>query len=628
MKKFLNAFFTVLLLAISLLLSTSCDEKISEPEVIAVTGVSLSKTSVILTEGDEITLTATVNPDNATNKNVIWKSSDKSVATMSDGKVIALKAGVATITVTTEDANKTAACQVTVVSKVIPVAGVSLDKTSIELIEGDEVTLVAKINPDNATNKNVLWNSSNNNVAIVSDGKVVALKAGTSTITVTTEDGNKTAACEVRVIAEAVPVAGIRLDKNSAEMYVGDQIMLTATVTPENATDKSVIWSSSDTDVATVSEGNVTALSVGYTTITAKSGNSEVKCYITVNPIDVTSISLDKTAVSLLIGESVTLTATVVPENATDKIVTWSSSNNNVATVTNGKITAVSVGNATITAQIGGIKSECSVTVNPIEVTSITLDCTSLTLEVGLTTPLFATVLPENATDKTIIWSSSDTNIVELLEWNNHEYVTAISVGEATITARIGDIKAECVITVKPIEVTGITLNYESAVLSAGESILLNATIFPDDATDKTITWLSSDNSVAIVSDGKVTAMSVGEATITAWIGDVKAECHITVNPTEVVSITLNKASVTLAPDESVTLNARVLLDNATDKTVIWSSSNNGVATVTNGIVTAISVGKATITAKTSNGLYATCLVDVINKPQAGGSEGTGEIEW
>lgn len=531
------------MLAVSLLLSTSCDEKISEPEVIAVTGVSLSKTSVILTEGDEIALTVTVNPDNATNKNVIWKSSDKSVAAVSDGKVIALKAGVATITVTTEDANKTAACQVTVVSKVTPVAEVSLDKTSIELIEGDEITLVAKINPDNATNKNMIWNSSNNNVAIVSDGKVVALKAGTSTITVTTEDGNKTATCEVRVIAEAVPVAGIRLDKNSAEMYVGDQIMLTATVTPENATDISVIWSSSDTDVATVSEGNVTALSVGYTTITARAGNSEVKCYITVNPIDVTSINLDKTAVSLLTGESVTLTATVVPENATDKTVTWSSSNNSVATVNNGKITAVSVGNATITAQIGCIKSECSVTVNPIEVTSITLDCTSLTLEVGHTTLLFATVLP-------------------------------------------------------------------------------------DDATDKTITWLSSDNSVAIVSDGKVTAMSVGEATITARIGNVKAECLITVNPTEVASMTLDKSSVTLAPDESVTLNATVLPDNATDKTVIWSSSDNGVATVTNGIVTAISVGKATITAKTSNGRYATCLVDVINKPQTGGSEGTGEIEW
>ena len=159
MKKFFNAFFTFLMLAVSLLLSTSCDEKISEPEVIAVTGVSLSKTSVILTEGDEIALTVTVNPDNATNKNVIWKSSDKSVAAVSDGKVIALKAGVATITVTTEDANKTAACQVTVVSKVTPVADVSLDKTSIELIEGDEITLVAKINPDNATNKNMIWNS-------------------------------------------------------------------------------------------------------------------------------------------------------------------------------------------------------------------------------------------------------------------------------------------------------------------------------------------------------------------------------------------------------------------------------------------------------------------------------------
>ena len=527
------------MLAVSLLLSISCDEKISEPEVIAVTRVSLNKMSVALTEGDEIALTATVEPSNATNKNVTWESS----------------------------------------------------------------------HPD---------------VAIVSDGNVIALRKGVTTIIVTTEDGNKTARCGVRVVAETVPVSGIWLDKNSAEMYVGDKITLNANVAPENATDKTVIWTSSDTDVATVKNGNVTALSVGYTTITAKAGKHEVKCYITVKPVDVISVTLDKTSVSLLTGESIALTATVLPENATDKIVTWFSSDNNVATVSDGKVTAMSVGKATVTARVGNVKAECSVTVNSIEVTSVILEQTSITLLPGDSVTLTATVLPDNATDKTVTWSSSDNSVITV----SNGIVTAVSVGKATVTAWSGNVKAECSFTVNPIEVTSITLDLTSTTLLAGESLTLTATVFPENATDKTVTWSSSDNNVATVSDGKVIAMSVGKATITAQIGNVKADCLVTVNPTEVVSITLDKSSVILAPDESVTLNATVLPDNATDKTIIWSSSNNGVATVTNGIVTAISVGKATITAKTSNGLYATILVDVINKPQAGGSEGTGEIEW
>ena len=139
--------------------STSCDGPIPEPDVISVAGVSLNQTSVELTEGDEITLTATINPDNATNKKISWKSSDNSVVTVSDGKLSALKVGNATITVTTEDGGKTATCQVTVLMKVIPVSSVSLDKTSVELTEGDETTLTATVNPDNATNKNITWNS-------------------------------------------------------------------------------------------------------------------------------------------------------------------------------------------------------------------------------------------------------------------------------------------------------------------------------------------------------------------------------------------------------------------------------------------------------------------------------------
>ena len=118
---------------------------------------------------------------------------------MDNGKVKALKAGTATITVKTEDGNKTATCEITVNAKVYPVESISLDKAWCEMTEGDEFTLIATVNPENATNKNITWSSSNTAVATVDNGKVKALKAGTATITVKTEDGNKTATCEITV---------------------------------------------------------------------------------------------------------------------------------------------------------------------------------------------------------------------------------------------------------------------------------------------------------------------------------------------------------------------------------------------------------------------------------------------
>ena len=369
MKKVIQCFFTSLLLIICLQFSTSCDGPIPEPDVIAVTGVSLGKTSVELTEGDETTLTATVNPDNATNKNVTWKSSDSSVASVSDGKVTALKAGTATITVTTEDGGKTATCEVKVVAKTVAVTGVSLDKTSVELTEGDETTLIATVNPDNATNKNVTWKSSDSSVALVSDGKVTALKAGTATITVTTEDGGKTATCEVKVVAKTVAVTSVSLDKTSVELSEGDETSLTATVNPDNATNKNVTWKSSDSSVALVSDGKVTALKAGTATITVSTedGGKTATCEVKVvaKTIAVTSISLDKTSVELTEGDETTLTATVNPDNATNKNVIWKSSNSSVATVSGGKVTALKAGTATITVttEDGGKTATCDIKV-------------------------------------------------------------------------------------------------------------------------------------------------------------------------------------------------------------------------------------------------------------------------
>lgn len=257
----------------------ACGEK--EPLPVSVTNVELNVSSLDLTEGDEVTLTATIAPENAANKAVSWNSSDNTVATVSNGKVMAVKAGKAIITVTTEEGSKTATCEVTVSAKVYPVESVSLDKTSVELTEGDNVTLTATVAPDNATNKNVIWNSSDKTVATVANGKVTAVKAGTATIIVTTEDGGKTATCDVIVGAK---VESVSLNMSSVELTEGDEITLIATVTPDNASNKSVIWNSSDETVATVANGKVTAVKSGTATITVttEDGNETATCEIIV----------------------------------------------------------------------------------------------------------------------------------------------------------------------------------------------------------------------------------------------------------------------------------------------------------------------------------------------------------
>ena len=359
------------LFALSLLLPllavfSSCRE---EELPVAVTSVSLNSTSIELVEGTTQTLVATVSPSNAENQKVIWSSSNSSVASVTDGVVTAVKAGNATITVKTDDGNKTATCNVTVVAEEISVTSVSLDQTAVELAEGGEVTLTATVKPDDATNKNVSWSSSNSSVASVTDGVVTAVKAGNATITVKTDDGNKTATCNVTVVAEEISVTSVSLDQTAVELAEGGEVTLTATVKPDDATNKNVSWTSSNESVATVDNGKITAVKAGNATITVKTddGNKTATCNVTVvaEEISVTSVSLDQTAVELAEGGEVTLTATVKPDDATNKNVSWTSSNESVATVDNGKITAVKAGSSiiTVTTEDGNKSAICEVTV-------------------------------------------------------------------------------------------------------------------------------------------------------------------------------------------------------------------------------------------------------------------------
>ena len=254
----------------------------------------------------------------------------------------------------------------------VAVTGVSLNKQTLSLVEGDSETLTATVAPSNATNKAVSWKSSDASVASVDNsGKVTAVKAGSATITVTTTDGSKTATCSVTVTPKTIEVNDVGLDKAEMEMVAGDSYQFTVTLKPDNASDKTLAWSSSDESVATVdNSGKVTAISEGKVTITVKTSNpaQSASCDITVKAasIPVTGVNIDSWIINIGVNETATITYTIQPEDATNKEVKISSDNTDVVAVdSEGTLVGVSAGSAKVTVNTvdGGFSSVCTVNV-------------------------------------------------------------------------------------------------------------------------------------------------------------------------------------------------------------------------------------------------------------------------
>ena len=191
----------------------TCKVTIKTAPIVKVTGISLDKSSMTINVGDTETLIPTITPDNATSQNITWESSNEEIAIVdSEGNITGLKSGNATITSITKDGNKKATCEITVVAveddtPIVNVESVSLDRKTISMKIGENETLTAIITPNDATNKNLIWNSSNESVLTVDqNGRIVAVGSGTSNITVTSIDGNKTDICEVTVEKDEIPI--------------------------------------------------------------------------------------------------------------------------------------------------------------------------------------------------------------------------------------------------------------------------------------------------------------------------------------------------------------------------------------------------------------------------------------
>lgn len=421
-----------------------------------------------------------------------------------------------------------------------------------------------------------------------------------------------------KTIKEGEPpilVTAIALNSNELTLTAGDTSQLTAVLTPEEATDKTVTWSSDNEDVATVnSTGLVTAKLAGNATITCKAvdeGGVKATCKITVNALPPTAVSIPKSA-TVVKDSRITLTPTFSPEFATATL-TWSSDDESVATVNNeGVVTGIRKGQTFINVETdNGKTASCKLTVTAPEPIEVELPI-SLTVNVGENYTLIPHLTPEDA-ETTYTWTSDDESVATV---NNEGVITGMTKGQTIISVETSNgKKASCKLTVKEILVTSINLNNEALTLSIGETSQLTAEVTPEDATEKTVTWSSNNENVATVSStGLVTANSAGNAIITCEAADesgVTSTCQITVKTPSPTKIYIPE-SASVEVGATITLTPTFEPANAS-ASLTWSSDDETIATVNSeGVVTGVKKGNTFITVETDNGKYADCKVTVI----------------
>ena len=601
---------------------------------VAVTGVTLNQSSASLLAGDTLQLTATVAPAGATNDDVTWSSSNTLRATVdSSGLVTAVSAGSATITARTADGNYTATCALTITGTVA-VSSVNLNKTVATVGVGATTQLVATVLPTIATDKSVTWSSSDTAKATVNaSGVITGVATGSATITVTTTDGGKTATCAVTVVT-SVAVTGVGLNQSTAFLATGSTLQLTASVTPTNATNTALTWSSSVPAKATVSSsGLITAIVAGTTNIvvTTTDGSFTATCAVTVYSgafVPVTGVSVTPTSRTIEPNGTVQLIATVSPAGATNKLLTWSSNSASVSVSQTGLVTGVSPGPATVTVttQNGSRTATSSILVNSPPL--ITMNPGSTSVSSGAVVNISATITRPGLTASAITWSSSNTSIatvplrglVSATTGNTTTIrvgVTGTGNGTATITANASGFGVSGTSTVLvTTRVQSVTLNARNATLAIGQTFQAVPTINPGTATNQDVTWSSSSASVATVdADGLITAVRNGTATIRVTTVDGAKFATLTVSVvTPVTGVTVTPTTLTLNRGATSRLVASITPLNASNVGIRWSSSNTRVASVSStGVVRGVAAGTATITARTnSGGLTSTCVVTVI----------------
>jgi uncharacterized protein YjdB len=513
---------------------------------VPVTGVDFTSTDTIKTDGGVLNLVATsFSPITATNHHVTWSlpragDSDTAIINSENATLQGVRNGKVLVKMTSVDGNFFAIDTVIITNQIFKLVE-SVNITSGDTIKANHGTLAltAEVLPADADVQSVTWSivSSDADTASISGATLTAIRNGKVTVRATS-DSNPAIYAEKEITITNQPISVTAITVAGADITDGTFSTMTATVVPANAAEQGVTWSVSDATIATIdATGKLTALKNGTVTVTATTKESGSTITGT-RPITISGVPIKVTAITVAgadittNGGSSDMTATIAPADATEQGVTWSVSDATIATIdATGKLTALRNDTVTVTATtkengstISGTKS-IIITGQIVKVTAITVTGANITTNGG-SSAMTATVAPTDATEKGVTWAVSDATIATIDATGK---LTALKNGTVTVTATTKEngstIKGTKVVTISGqlVKVTGITITTAGNVtdIPLKGTLKLTGSVLPADATDKTVTWTTSDATKATVAaDGTVTAVAIGTVTITATAND------------------------------------------------------------------------------------------------------------
>lgn len=535
---------------------TACsDDDSSDSDKNKITSIEITSEDKDMSIDQTMTLTVAHTPATLPAPAYEWKSSDPTIVSVAGGIVKALKLGQAIITAEAKSLNLKSEIKITVKNISPEDLELSADKNTISV--GEKTVITSQILPANTTNIDsyeLEWVSSDSNIATVNNGEVTAVGIGTAEVTATIK--GTSISTSYSIIVKAISVESISLNPLGEFLKIGKTAKLTYTIFPETASNKNVIWTSSNLSVATVDMlGTVTGVAVGTSTITVTSqdGNLSASFLLSVVPISVEGISLATKQATINTGETHQLAPTITPADASNKSIVYASANASIATVDQaGKIRGIGAGTTTIEVRTsdGNFTDTFTVTVKNVPVSGIVINQNTTAMRMGTTLSLTATVSPSNATNKSFTWSSTDTSVATV---NATGLVTPVAPGTTTIRATTADGNKIAILTleVKPIAITGITLNKTSLDLVTGTTFQLQATISPSNAAND-ILWEAHSTAIEVDQQGNVTGLADhnGVVRVTAKSQSnpsVTATCNIQVGAiTKFINLEQTKSTVTL----------------------------------------------------------------------------------
>lgn len=601
-----------------------------------ITKIELPEKEINICVGDKYTVVPKLTPANPDDATLTWTSSDPAVATVDgNGQITGVKVGSAAITVSGGTAEPVSV----MVNVKAVLQSIAFDKTNIEMEKNTTYQLNVTFTPSEDVNKTLHFSTTDASIADVdAKGLITAKEEGMVLITCWAEGlgADKPISCLVTVTKEMVPATDFQINPEEETVMVGNSFTIVSEFTPQDTSDKNVVYESRDESIASVDEnGTVTGVSVGTTVITCTpaQNNPDIEekfCLVTVVPA--VKLTLSPVNKNIAKGSTFTIKATVTPEDKADTPMKWTSDNAKIATVSQtGKVKAVNYGVTTITCTLTDydISATCRVTVAKLK-TTLKLDKTSIRINVGQSYTLKKTVTTNASTKPSVVFSSANKKIATVGKSSGK--VKGKKVGSTTITAKTTDsvhAKAKCrVIVIR--RVTKLKLNKSYATCYVGQTIKLTPIFSPKSASVKKLKWsvekVHWEDQEADVGEvnlnyshnnvGIVTGISVGKVYVTARTTDgsnLSARCLVEIlEPIPASSIVISQSNITMKRGDKATLAYRVLPSNTSDK-VKFASDNKRVAKVSSkGKVTAVGPGTCTVTITTTSGITNTVTVNVV----------------